>query len=62
MRFVTGEVFSLALFYLPFPVQAPLHIWIAPPADKEQGSGWREEGEDGSELGPALPSFLSART
>lgn len=28
----------------PFPVQVPLHIWISPPADKEQGSGWREDG------------------
>ncbi|TNN65695.1 hypothetical protein EYF80_024099 [Liparis tanakae] len=25
--------------------QVPLHIWISPPADMEQGSGWREEGD-----------------
>lgn len=30
-----------------FPVQVPLHIWITPTADNEQGSGWREEGRFG---------------
>lgn len=34
---------------LPYPVQVPLHIWISPPADKEQGSGWREERNGGGE-------------
>lgn len=47
MKSVTGGCGFLSpspsLSPFAFPVPVSLHIWISPPADKEQGSGWREE-------------------
>lgn len=60
MKVVAGEVFSLALFYLPFLSKLAFTSGYTPPADKEQESGWREEGEGRRELGPALPELPPA--
>lgn len=59
MKVVAGEVFSLALFYLPFLSKLAFTSGYTPPADMEQESGWREEGEGRRELGPALPELSS---
>lgn len=49
MKVVAGEVFSLALFYLPFLSKLAFTSGYAPPADKEQESGWRVGGREGKE-------------